>query len=180
VQLLAHKVPALQRSYFVAPWRAGRGKAFASKLTPERPLQRSPKENQGGFIMKQIFAAAIAGTVLSLGATFALAQMAEPAKVADTSKGKVLVDAKGMTLYTWDRDTMPGKSGCNGQCATNWPPLMVSGDAKDSGNWTVVVRDDGAKQWAYKGKPLYYWKDDKKAGDVEGDNRNNIWHVVAP
>jgi len=130
--------------------------------------------------MKQIFAAAIAGTMLSLGATFALAQMAEPAKVADTSKGKVLVDAKGMTLYTWDRDTTPGKSGCNGQCATNWPPLLVSGDAKDAGNWTVVVRDDGAKQWAYKGKPLYYWKDDKKAGDVEGDNRNNIWHVVAP
>ena len=41
-------------------------------------------------------------------------------------------------------------------------------------------RDDGSKQWAYKGKPLYYWKDDKKGGDVEGDNRNNIWHVVAP
>jgi len=130
--------------------------------------------------MKQIFAAAIAGTVLSLGATLALAQTAEPAKVADTSKGKILVDAKGMTLYTWDRDTTPGKSGCNGNCATNWPPLLVSGDAKDSGSWTVIVRDDGAKQWAYKGKPLYYWKDDKKAGDVEGDNRNNVWHVVAP
>ena len=82
--------------------------------------------------MKQIFAAAIAGTMLSLGATFALAQMAEPAKVADTSKGKVLVDAKGMTLYTFDRDTTPNKSACNGQCATNWPPLMVSCDTKDS------------------------------------------------
>jgi predicted lipoprotein with Yx(FWY)xxD motif len=129
--------------------------------------------------MKQIFAAVIAGAVVSLGASLAAAQMAEPAKFAETAKGKVLVDTKGMTLYTWDRDTMPGKSGCNGQCATNWPPLMVSGDAKDMGNWTVVVRDDGGKQWAYKGKPLYYWKDDKKAGDVEGDNRNNIWHVVA-
>src|ERR1700693_5777403 len=97
--------------------------------------------------MRQIFVAAIAGAVLSLGASMALAQTAEPAKVADTSKGKVLVDAaKGMTLYTWDRDTTPGKSGCNGQCATNWPPLLVSGDAKDAGNWTVVVRDGGGKQ----------------------------------
>ena len=59
--------------------------------------------------MKQIFAAVIAGAALSLGATFALAQTAEPAKVGDTSKGKVLVDAKGMTLYTLDRDTAPNK-----------------------------------------------------------------------
>ena len=130
--------------------------------------------------MKQIFAAAIAGAVLSLGATLALAQTAEPAKFGDTAKGKVLVDLKGMTLYTWDRDTTPGKSGCNGNCAVNWPPLMASADSKDAGNWTVVARDDGGKQWAYKGKPLYYWKDDKKAGDAEGDNRNNIWHVIAP
>jgi predicted lipoprotein with Yx(FWY)xxD motif len=156
------------------------GKIFASKLTPGAPSSALSQGNQGGFIMKQIFAAVIASAALSLGATIALAQTAEPAKVADSSKGKILVDAKGMTLYTWDRDTTAGKSGCNGNCATNWPPLLVSGDAKDSGNWTVIVRDDGAKQWAYKGKPLYYWKDDKKAGDVEGDNRNNIWHVVAP
>jgi predicted lipoprotein with Yx(FWY)xxD motif len=152
----------------------------ASTFTPEAPVPALSEETRELSIMKQIFVAAIAGAVLSLGTTLVLAQTAEPAKVAETSKGKVLVDAKGMTLYTWDRDTTPGKSGCNGQCATNWPPLMVSGDAKDSGNWTIVVRDDGGKQWAYKGKPLYYWKDDKKAGDVEGDNRNNIWHVVAP
>jgi predicted lipoprotein with Yx(FWY)xxD motif len=156
-------------------------KAICLNAHPRAPSSALFQGHQGGFIiMKQIFAAAIAGTVLSLGATLALAQTAEPAKVADTSKGKILVDAKGMTLYTWDRDTTPGKSGCNGNCATNWPPLLVSGDAKDSGSWTVIVRDDGAKQWAYKGKPLYYWKDDKKAGDVEGDNRNNVWHVVAP
>ena len=56
---------------------------------------------------------------------------------------------------------------------------MVSGDAKDAGNWTVA-RDDGGKQWAYKGKPLYFWMDDKKPGDVEGDNRGNVWHVALP
>jgi predicted lipoprotein with Yx(FWY)xxD motif len=129
--------------------------------------------------MKQMITAAMTGAALLLVVPLALAQTAEPAKVSDTSKGKVLVDAAhGMTLYTWDRDTTPGKSGCNGQCATNWPPLMASDDAKASGNWTTVVRDDGKKQWAYKGKPLYFWKDDKKAGDADGDNRNNIWHVV--
>jgi predicted lipoprotein with Yx(FWY)xxD motif len=130
--------------------------------------------------MKQIFAAAITGAVLSLAIAQASAQTADPAKVGETSKGKVLVDAKGMTLYTLDRDTAPNKSTCNGQCATNWPPLAVAVDAKDTGDWTVVTRDDGNKQWAYKGKPLYFWKDDKKPGDVEGDGRNGVWHVAAP
>lgn len=131
--------------------------------------------------MKQSFTAVIVGAVLSLAVTQAPAQTAEPAKVGDTSKGKVLVDAKGMTLYILDRDTTPNKSTCNGQCATNWPPLAVAGDAKDMGSWTVVTRDDGSKQWAYKGKPLYFWKDDKKPGDADGDGRGNgAWHVAAP
>jgi predicted lipoprotein with Yx(FWY)xxD motif len=131
--------------------------------------------------MKQIVTAVIASAVLSLAVSQAPAQTAEPAKIGDTSKGKALVDAKGMTLYTLDRDTTPNKSSCNGQCATNWPPLAVAADAKDVGSWTIIARDDGSKQWAYKGKPLYFWKDDKKPGDVEGDGRGNgVWHVAAP
>ncbi len=60
--------------------------------------------------------AILAGALIAASA--ALAQTAAPAKVADTSKGKALVDAKGMTLYTFDRDTA-GKSACNGPCAQN-------------------------------------------------------------
>ena len=41
-----------------------------------------------------------------------------------------------------------------------------------------MVRDDGGKQWAYKGKPLYTWSKDAKAGDKTGDDVNNIWHVA--
>src|SRR5215203_5364172 len=98
----------------------------------------------------------------------AFAQTAEPAKIADTDKGKALVDSKGMTLYIFDRD-VAGKSNCNGQCATNWPPLMAASDAKASGEWTTVTRDDGSKQWAYKGKPVYTWVNDTKPGDTTGD-----------
>jgi predicted lipoprotein with Yx(FWY)xxD motif len=130
--------------------------------------------------MRTILTVTIAAAFVALGSGVALAQAAEPAKAGETAKGKALVDAKGMTLYILDRDTTPGKSSCNGQCATNWPPLMASADAKDAGTWTVVIRDDGGKQWAYKGKPLYFWKDDKKAGDAEGDGRNNVWHIAAP
>lgn len=114
-----------------------------------------------------------------LAATAALAQTPGPARVAEGPKGKVLVDAKGMTLYTFDRDTA-GKSNCNGTCAQNWPPLMAPANASASGDWSVVKRDDGAMQWAYKGKPLYTWVKDGKPGDVTGDGVNQVWHVAAP
>src|SRR5271154_4193037 len=107
----------------------------------------------------------IAAGAFALGVTAALAQTA-PATTADTSKGKALVDGKGMTLYTFDKDTTAGKSACNGQCAINWPPLPAAAGAAPSGDWTVVPRDDATKQWAYKGKPLYDFHKDAKAGDV--------------
>ena len=59
--------------------------------------------------------AAIAATAVICASSLALAQVA-PAKVADTAKGKALVDSKGMTLYTFDKDA-GGKSMCNGPCA---------------------------------------------------------------
>jgi predicted lipoprotein with Yx(FWY)xxD motif len=67
---------------------------------------------------------------------------------------------------------------CNGPCAANWPPLMAGADAKASGDWAIVTRDDGAKQWAYKGKPVYLWAKDQKPGDKTGDGFNSVWHVV--
>jgi predicted lipoprotein with Yx(FWY)xxD motif len=130
--------------------------------------------------MKQTIVVAAATILLSLSTPAVLAQTSAPTKVAETSKGKTLVDPKGMTLYTFDRDNTPGKSNCNGKCAANWPPFTAPADAASVGNWTVIVRHDGAKQWAYKGKPLYRWMDDKKPGDVDGDGRNNVWHVAAP
>ncbi|WP_442968774.1 COG4315 family predicted lipoprotein [Ramlibacter sp.] len=102
---------------------------------------------------------------------------AAPARVADGA----LVGPNGMTLYTFDRDAAgSGKSVCNGPCATNWPPLMARAGAGNSGNWTVVTRDDGSKQWAYKGKPVYYWIKDTKAGDRTGDGVNNAWRIARP
>lgn len=92
----------------------------------------------------------------------------------------MLTGPNGMTLYTFDRDTAgSGKSVCNGPCATNWPPLMA-GAATPSGDYSVVTRDDGGKQLAYKGKPLYYWVKDSKPGDKTGDGFNNVWRVAAP
>jgi predicted lipoprotein with Yx(FWY)xxD motif len=93
----------------------------------------------------------------------------------------MLVNTSGMTLYTFDNDTAgSGKSACNGPCAGLWPPVMAEADAKPEGDMTIVARDDGTKQWAYKGKPVYLYKSDMKAGDMTGDNFKNVWHVIKP
>ncbi|WP_300299347.1 hypothetical protein [Ferrovibrio sp.] len=121
----------------------------------------------------------VGSLVLGLAACATAATV--PAKTGSTALGNVLVDAKGMTLYTFDKDATPGKSACNGPCAQNWPPLMATSDAKASGDWSVITRDDGSKQWAYKGKPLYAWVKDTKPGDTTGDGfLNGAWHVAKP
>ena len=90
-----------------------------------------------------------------------------------------LVAPNGMTLYTFDKDAAgSGKSTCNGPCAALWPPLMAGATDQNSGAYSVVTRDDGSRQWAYKGKPVYFYKPDQKAGDRTGDNFRDVWHII--
>lgn len=123
------------------------------------------------LLMPLVLSAALLGGCASMYAS------ASPAKTADG----VLVGPNQMTLYTFDRDVAgSGKSVCNGPCATNWPPLMAGASDKASGDYSIITRDDGGKQWAFKGKPLYYWAKDSKPGDKTGDGFNNVWRVVKP
>lgn len=116
--------------------------------------------------------------ILSIAALSACTTMASaPVKTS----GNMLVDSAGMTLYTFDNDAAgSGKSVCNGPCAANWPPVMAEADAKPQGDMTIVARDDGSRQWAYKGKPVYRYKADMKPGDAAGDNFRNVWHAAKP
>ena len=110
----------------------------------------------------------------------ALAQSATTGAPVVVSGG-ILTSQQGMTLYVFDKDVAnSGKSACNGPCATNWPPLMAAEGALPSGEYSIVVRDDGSRQWAIKGKPLYLWIKDQKPGDTTGDGVNQIWRVAKP
>ena len=118
-------------------------------------------------------------TILSFALT-SVALAAPPTKTGTTSKGSVLTDTKGMTLYTFDKDS-DGKSACNGPCATNWPVLKADAADKADGGYSIIARDDGSKQWAYKGKPLYTFAKDQKPGDITGDGfLNGAWHLAQP
>jgi predicted lipoprotein with Yx(FWY)xxD motif len=124
--------------------------------------------------MERIIRLAVLATALTAIGTSAMAQSA-PAHLHDG----MLVGSNGMTLYTFDKDeTGSGKSACNGKCAENWPPLAAADGDKAAGDYSTLARDDGKKQWAYKGKPLYFWAKDQKAGDKTGDGFNNVWHVA--
>lgn len=126
--------------------------------------------------MKTFPAFAVPVAALLIGCAGMVSAQA-PAKTSDG----VLTNSTGMTLYTFDRDTAGnGKSACNGPCAGNWPPLMAQDGDKPDGDYSVIARDDGKKQWAYKGKPLYLWAKDQKPGDRTGEGVNNVWHVAKP
>jgi predicted lipoprotein with Yx(FWY)xxD motif len=113
-------------------------------------------------------------------ASFAIAGTATAAVTAPgMEKEGMLVDAKGMTLYTYDKDSI-GKSACSGKCAENWPPLMAQEGSAASGEWTVFKRDDGAMQWAYGGHPLYTYVMDKLVGDKTGDGKGGTWKIAKP
>jgi predicted lipoprotein with Yx(FWY)xxD motif len=122
--------------------------------------------------MKRI-ALGIAVILMAAGAGLA----AEPWKTMDTSAGKVYADAKGMTLYYFDKDAA-SVSTCYGECAAIWPPFVAAKTAKPASDWTIVARKDGKHMWAYEGKPLYTYAKDKKPGDATGDGVGGVWHVA--
>ena len=112
-----------------------------------------------------------------LAAFWATSAMAQP-KITDG----VVTDERGMSLYWWNNDVPgSGKSVCNGACTLSWPPMLAKEGAQPGGDFTIIVRDDGARQWAFKGHPLYLWVNDQKPGDRSGDGfRSGLWHLARP
>ncbi len=131
--------------------------------------------------MKTPIAIAILASFLSLGTMAAAEQVMAPKDVVvmDMGSEKMLTGSNGLTLYTFDKDT-DGKSACNDACAKKWPPLKASAGAKPVGAYTIVKRDDGTLQWAYKGKPLYFFVNDKASMDMNGNGVGGKWHLAKP
>ena len=72
-----------------------------------------------------------------------------------------------------------GVSACVAACAKAWPALVAADDAKAEGEWSLVTREDGKKQWAFRGKPLYTYVRDAAPGSTLGDGFQDIWHIAA-
>ncbi|HEV3105876.1 MAG TPA: hypothetical protein VGZ01_09320 [Trinickia sp.] len=107
---------------------------------------------------------------------FPIASFAEAPKLSNG----MFVDAQGMTLYTFDKDTVPGQSACTGGCAAIWPAATADSTDKADGDWSFVTTADGKKQWAYEGHPLYRYSKDTAPGQTGGNGFKNMWHVAKP
>lgn len=95
----------------------------------------------------------------------------------DRSNNMYLTDAQGMALYVSDGDTAgSGMSNCTDICASNWPPYISDATTKASlpTNITLITRPDGSIQFAWKGKPLYFFAEDMRAGQTSGDGINGF------
>lgn len=128
--------------------------------------------------------AATAAATSTATAAASAAASAPTLRVAKAGGADVLVDAKGLTLYTFKNDeASPGKSVCNGGCATTWPPVVVTGtatkDAALTGEVGTITRDDGTKQATYRGKPLYRFAADTAPGETKGATIAN-WALATP
>jgi predicted lipoprotein with Yx(FWY)xxD motif len=109
------------------------------------------------------------------------------------ANGRILTDTAGMTIYRRDAfrqevgihglahgtlglpafGRMIGTRGCDTECLRNWRPLNAPVDAQPSGYWDVATRDDGMKQWVYKGYALYTYTGDAAPGDMNGNDIYN-------
>jgi predicted lipoprotein with Yx(FWY)xxD motif len=103
-----------------------------------------------------------------------------------TALGTVLVDARGRTLYLFDKDKR-GKSACYGACAAYWPPLLSSakprqGKGVRASLLGLTTRTDGKRQVTYAGHPLYRFIGDKQAGQTTGEGLTDFgaaWDAIA-
>jgi predicted lipoprotein with Yx(FWY)xxD motif len=138
------------------------------------------------------------GTTGKLLATSALVKPTKPVsatasagtsvKTKSTAKlGKVLATSSGLSLYLYGKDAK-NKSNCSGACAKTWKPLLVSGKVSavarsgvNSKLLGTIKRSDGKTQLVYNRHPLYTFAQDKKSGDLHGENADDFgahWFLV--
>ena len=129
------------------------------------------------FALIALGTAAVLAGCSSMGTSPSSKTPSTPTQAADGS----LIGPTGKTLYFYSKDVKgSGASECYDACAKNWPPLDVAATAAPLGDYNIIIRTDGKRQWAYKGQPLYYFVKDAKPGDKTGDGVGDNWKVAKP
>ena len=106
--------------------------------------------------------------------------------VANSNLGEILVDAKGQTLYLFEKDTGTAST-CDGACASAWPPLTTSGKPTAGAGVTAsklgtTKRSDGSSEVTYNGHPLYTFEGDSAPGQTTGQGSTAFgapWYVLS-
>lgn len=130
-------------------------------------------------------ASAPAPTSAAGGSASGTAAAAAELKTAATKAGQVVVDAKGMSVYYFTKDTKDsGTSACTGSCIAAWPPVLSSSGTPAAegvtGKLGTIATPDGKKQLTINGMPVYYYFKDKAPGDITGQGVGSVWYLVNP
>jgi predicted lipoprotein with Yx(FWY)xxD motif len=121
----------------------------------------------------------------SAAASVGPAEAYEVDVATDATVGMYLTGEDGKTLYLFAPDSS-GKSTCNGSCAANWPPFLLSGGdtvkagAGVTGTIATIKRDDGTTQVTINGLPLYYFQGDTDKGQLNGQGIGGKWYAASP
>lgn len=150
---------------------ASQGQAQVQQPKPQQQPQAGQTQQPG----QQVYAAPMVG--MSPQNHGGGSGMPGGMRVVQSRLGPVLADAQGHSLYFFDRETA-GIPICEGDCARSWPPFLADGGSSMAAPFFLVPRGDGARQWAWNGRPLYRWIGDREEGDVTGDGINGVWHAV--
>lgn len=106
-------------------------------------------------------------------------------KTASSGAGQIVVDANGMSVYFFTKDVKDsGTSACTGACIAAWPPVLTESDSPAvdgvAGTVGTIETPEGKKQVTINGLPVYYYIQDKAAGDITGQGVNDVWYLVSP
>lgn len=102
--------------------------------------------------------------------------------IADKDNKKFIVNANGISLYNFTNDK-PGVSNCTGDClnmSVFYDENIVAPSIMNATDFGVIINSKGSKQTTYKQMPLYYFVNDTKRGNTNGQGVNNAWFVVNP
>jgi predicted lipoprotein with Yx(FWY)xxD motif len=141
----------------------------------------------GGRLVVALSSLVVAAAVLTVGVGAASGAGGATVKTRSSSLGKILVDAKGRTLYLFEKDK-GGTSACYGQCATYWPPLLTHGNPTAAAGAKASLlgttrRSNGAMQVTYAHHPLYRYAGDARPGQTTGQGSKAFgagWYVLRP
>ncbi|MHC6222472.1 COG4315 family predicted lipoprotein [Arthrobacter sp. MMS24-S77] len=130
-------------------------------------------------------AAAPSPTATSPAPSSSASAAAYDLETATSSAGQIVVAANGRSVYFFTKDVKDsGKSACTGGCATSWPAVTTTSStptAEDvSGTLGTIPTADGKMQITINGMPIYFFGQDKAAGDIKGQGVGGVWTLVSP
>jgi predicted lipoprotein with Yx(FWY)xxD motif len=97
-------------------------------------------------------------------------------KIVEVGTGRMLVNYSGFSVYQWDGDGA-SESNCRGDCLKSWAPVLAAESSQPHGEWTVLERSPGVRQWAFRNKPLYTYIADTRPKGMLGSDEPG-WHNV--